>query len=960
MTSKKKKLVDQTDDVDTAFNPNKVAMAIHYYYTCREKVSWEMAQTKFRVCSNTFNRYKPLWSVLRINELPRSAQLKRLRECILEHHIIIRGGNYYLSHAEEQHLLQWIITASERGKPFTGIQIRRMAAAIRTRGRKPMYDSINHPSACVENTSSADTHAISQIGNVPDLAVSTVNPPSPHVLTNNTIPMSHDQPNNYVSQHTTSHDQPNNYVPQHTTSVEQNASVSSTHSTANYCSSTASSASTTSPLSQHDIERIALEQSIGSCDSSDINDLIESIHSIDPDATRRQTPCYSWYKLFLNRYKHLITARRLKSRSAARYCAEDADRITAWFNDVYLPALVKYDIKHADQVLAMDETGVLDNAELHSGVKYVCSNNVTKHHEERGSNNRYSILHICSALGITLPPITIFQGTRMRIGMLAQAPNGTKYQFQESGYFISDFLPDVIRHILKYHRPTTDGSMITTDPRVWIDNQDMEHLELIKTPTCHRILLMDNASVHRNIEAEKLAEENNIHIIYLPPNTTHFMQVSDVAVFASMKKKWYSRLAIDAATAARDDIAASKHQVSIEGLSKQNFWVRFRPAWDFGTMPWRIVQGFQLTGQWPPNKDAPLKALPALKHGEDAKKAAEHANALRSATLEEENRQLKRQLANANHEIRLLKQNAVSQSASLVQSALLSKESLHGAPDTLSQQIDESTSFDRITNLISQFTPPRKIQPKAHSSARNVADEIHPKYISNPRRLHEDDDSKEAHEMQRLARLGQVQEHQTIIKGNASAMGKAEAQYLKELTRAFVDASEKLEAAKSKKNAETLERERAKRAAKKSANGAGKTRKRKRSNDETEQDNQSSSINASSNSSNNSSAASRSKKRKVDVVASLETVANQPVGDDDLLMINDDEYASLCQDLRNSLDYTPMTGAMRLRIKWIRRAQRSIDQYANWTVTSCDEELIKVRRLNDEPRTKRSVRRSLM
>lgn len=143
-----------------------------------------------------------------------------------------------------------------------------------------------------------------------------------------------------------------------------------------------------------------------------------------------------------------------------------------------MPAIKKWNIEHPDQILAMDETGLLDNAELHSNVQYVCAKGVNKHLEERGSNARYSVLHICSALGVTLPPITIFQGSRMRVGMLEKAPKGTKYQFQESGYFLSDFLIDVVRHMIKNHQVDIPQTAVTSDPRVWVDKDQQPHIEL--------------------------------------------------------------------------------------------------------------------------------------------------------------------------------------------------------------------------------------------------------------------------------------------------------------------------------------------------------------------------------------------------------------------------------------------------------------------------------------------------
>lgn len=62
------------------------------------------------------------------------------------------------------------------------------------------------------------------------------------------------------------------------------------------------------------------------------------------------------------------------------------------------------------------------------------------------------------------------------------------------------------------------------------------HMETVVSTVCHRIVIMDNAPGHHNLEAAAYAEEHWLHVICLPPNLIHIMQV---AVFGPLKKKWY-------------------------------------------------------------------------------------------------------------------------------------------------------------------------------------------------------------------------------------------------------------------------------------------------------------------------------------------------------------------------------------------------------------------------------------
>ena len=52
------------------------------------------------------------------------------------------------------------------------------------------------------------------------------------------------------------------------------------------------------------------------------------------------------------------------------------------------------------------------------------------------------------------------------------------------------------------------------------------------------ILFFDGHYSHVNLDVIRVAQENNITLVTLPPNTTHALQPLDVGVFAPMKKAW--------------------------------------------------------------------------------------------------------------------------------------------------------------------------------------------------------------------------------------------------------------------------------------------------------------------------------------------------------------------------------------------------------------------------------------
>ena len=63
----------------------------------------------------------------------------------------------------------------------------------------------------------------------------------------------------------------------------------------------------------------------------------------------------------------------------------------------------------------------------------------------------------------------------------------------------------------------------------WFNNQFMSAVRLL-TESGPVVLIIDGHYSHVSLELIKLARDNNIHLLCLPPNTTHILQPLDVGL----------------------------------------------------------------------------------------------------------------------------------------------------------------------------------------------------------------------------------------------------------------------------------------------------------------------------------------------------------------------------------------------------------------------------------------------
>jgi len=173
--------------------------------------------------------------------------------------------------------------------------------------------------------------------------------------------------------------------------------------------------------------------------------------------------------------------------------------------------------------------------------------------------------HLCiSADGKVMPSFLIFEKCFPHTTYKDGVPNNWMYAYSDSGYMDTELFLIWFRDL-------------------FIPNCGSER------PV---VLIMDNHDSHINIDIVKLARENSIELVGLPPHTTHILQPLDVHINGPLKAK-FSSLATSLGF-------INKHQA----LNKAKFPVVLSHSIDQLCSPATVKESFRKTGIYPYNPDA--------------------------------------------------------------------------------------------------------------------------------------------------------------------------------------------------------------------------------------------------------------------------------------------------------------------------------------------------------------------
>lgn len=134
-----------------------------------------------------------------------------------------------------------------------------------------------------------------------------------------------------------------------------------------------------------------------------------------------------------------------------------------------------------------------------------------------------TIMMCGSADGTLLPPFIIYKAENLYDSWIRGAPKGSPCCTGRC-----------CKRGTQFHN-TISGWIDTASFSKWFNDMLLPHLMNLEGP---KAVIGDNLSAHFSESVLKVAEENNIKFICLPPNSTDKTQPLDVAFFAPMKGAW--------------------------------------------------------------------------------------------------------------------------------------------------------------------------------------------------------------------------------------------------------------------------------------------------------------------------------------------------------------------------------------------------------------------------------------
>ena len=272
----------------------------------------------------------------------------------------------------------------------------------------------------------------------------------------------------------------------------------------------------------------------------------------------------TWARFFLKRYP-MIRVKKSVNLSIARAMSANEANIKKWFQE-YKTVLRNLRINSPEQIWSGDETGVQNIPQERKVLGLAGTTAYTTVGAEKGETS--TILTFVNGVGNVCPPMVLHRGQRVQDAWLTNKPLGVKVGATSKGYITKGKFHLYGVHFVKYLR----------------------QIGLLGRP---HLLIIDSHSSHvYNVDFFEEMRAHNIHVLALPPHTSHIIQALDNLPFAQFKKSWQKFLEV--------------YNLRTRGssLSKKDFFLVFWPAWCHAMQVKFIQGGFRRTGIYPVNFDA--------------------------------------------------------------------------------------------------------------------------------------------------------------------------------------------------------------------------------------------------------------------------------------------------------------------------------------------------------------------
>lgn len=227
----------------------------------------------------------------------------------------------------------------------------------------------------------------------------------------------------------------------------------------------------------------------------------------NPFSRQNNSAGKTWLKLFLARHSNL-SFRRPTGTSIARLKGFNKESVTIFFN---LLEKEMDDFKYlASNIYNVDETGI---SVLPNKMPQILSPKGKKQiavvtSAERGST--ITCIICMNAAGSFVPPMMIFPRKRDHPLLMNGAPAGSIHACHPSGWIQAELFTKWFKHFLETTKPSATSPVL---------------------------LILDGHTSHtRNIEVIDLARKNNVHLLSIPPHSSHKIQPLDKTFMGPLKK----------------------------------------------------------------------------------------------------------------------------------------------------------------------------------------------------------------------------------------------------------------------------------------------------------------------------------------------------------------------------------------------------------------------------------------
>ena len=270
---------------------------------------------------------------------------------------------------------------------------------------------------------------------------------------------------------------------------------------------------------------------------------------------------------FIRRNPILTTKKQFRIDSI-RVSGATSDILKAWFQKLEVPAIKAIKAKHRWN---MDEAGIMEG----QGENGLVVGSVHKRFIQKkqpGSKAWTSFIECISATRVALRPLVMFKGKSV--------------QQQWFPIELKDF----------------EGWQFTATENGWTSNATaLEWLQKVfipqtapEDPLEARLLILDGHGSHETTEFMWECYSHNIHLLFLPPHTSHVLQPLDLSIFAPLKRAY------------RKQLGFLSLLTDSTPLGKRNFLACYQRARLSALIITNIKAGWQASGLWPVRMSKPL------------------------------------------------------------------------------------------------------------------------------------------------------------------------------------------------------------------------------------------------------------------------------------------------------------------------------------------------------------------